>query len=307
MPAPSVTYTLTNGTTADATQVQQNFTDLVNAMSDGTKDFSINAITAAGTATFNGNVTLGNASGDDVTFTGSLASTIPIKTNNSFNIGSATLGLAGLYLGTAGLGATARVVAASHASGRTYTGPDAGATATFLMSEGAKTINGACTFATAPTLITGRTDGSLPGSGYLGEVIYGPSNKAVGAMVSFTSSGAWKNFQTISLTAGNWLVIVQFQLQPGSNTTVFDLNTSTDFNISAATASGTGANGNNAGIDYNSIWIDNATNEQGKVASASIVTFLSPTSTTTYYVNANCTYTGTAPKARAGIQAFRLP
>ena len=138
MPAPSVTYTLTNGTTADATQVQQNFTDLVNAMSDGTKDFSINALTAAGTATFNGNVTLGNASGDDVTFTGSLASTIPIKTNNSFNIGSATLGLAGLYLGTAGLGATARVVAASHASARTYTVPELTAIASGLTLQPAQ-------------------------------------------------------------------------------------------------------------------------------------------------------------------------
>jgi hypothetical protein len=95
----SLTYTLTNGTTADASQVMQNFNDIVNGTSDGTKDFSINALTCAGAATFNGNVTLGNASGDDVTITGSLASSIAIKTTNTYNIGSSTLGLASIYFG----------------------------------------------------------------------------------------------------------------------------------------------------------------------------------------------------------------
>lgn len=95
----SVTYSFSNSTTADASQVNQNFTDIINGTSDGTKDFSINALTCAGTATLNGNVTLGNSSADDLTFTGSLASSVPIKTNNSYDIGSATLGLAGVYLG----------------------------------------------------------------------------------------------------------------------------------------------------------------------------------------------------------------
>ncbi len=68
MAAPSYTYTLTNGTTADASQVQQNFTDIRNGVTDSTKDLSISALTCAGSVTFNGNVTLGNASGDDITF-----------------------------------------------------------------------------------------------------------------------------------------------------------------------------------------------------------------------------------------------
>lgn len=93
----SYTYTLTNGTTADATQVQQNFTDVRNGVSDGTSDISCAALTAAGTATFNGNVTLGNASGDDITLTGSLASSIPIKTDSSYDIGTSSLRLRRLY------------------------------------------------------------------------------------------------------------------------------------------------------------------------------------------------------------------
>lgn len=99
MPSPSYTYTLTNGTTADASQVMQNFNDIKNGVTDGTKDLSISALTCAGTATLNGNVNLGNASGDDLTVTASLASTIPIKTTASYDIGSSTLGLRALYFG----------------------------------------------------------------------------------------------------------------------------------------------------------------------------------------------------------------
>lgn len=121
MSAITVTYTFTNGAVADAVQVNQNFTDLINGTSDGTKDFSINALTVAGAATLNGNVTLGNASADDVTVTGSLASSIPIKTNATFDFGSSTLGLASIYLGSAG-GKTTRIVGGATNS-HTYTLP----------------------------------------------------------------------------------------------------------------------------------------------------------------------------------------
>lgn len=99
MSGPSYTYTLTNGTTASASEVMQNFNDILNGVSDGTKDLSVAAFTASGTATFNGGVTLGNATADDITVTGSLASTIPIKTTNSYDIGSTTLGLRALFFG----------------------------------------------------------------------------------------------------------------------------------------------------------------------------------------------------------------
>jgi hypothetical protein len=93
MAAPSLTYTLTNGSTADATQVMQDLNDILNGVTDGTKDLSISALTCAGTATFNGAVTLGNASGDDITITGSVASSIAIKTDDAFDIGSSSLRL----------------------------------------------------------------------------------------------------------------------------------------------------------------------------------------------------------------------
>lgn len=95
----SVSNTFANSTTADATQVNQNFTDIINGTSDGTKDFSISALTVGGTLTANGNVSLGNASSDDLSITASLASSLAIKTTATYNVGSSTLGLLSIYLG----------------------------------------------------------------------------------------------------------------------------------------------------------------------------------------------------------------
>jgi hypothetical protein len=58
MANPSVTYTFTNGTSADGPEVSQNFTDLINSLTDGTKDITINDLTT------NGNTTLGSNSSD---------------------------------------------------------------------------------------------------------------------------------------------------------------------------------------------------------------------------------------------------
>lgn len=109
MAAPSVTYIFANSTTADATQVNQNFTDVINGVSDGTKDLNAASLTIVGSTTLNGSVSLGDGTPDNISFLGSLASTIPIKTNALYDFGSATLGLASIYLGSAG-GFTTRVV-----------------------------------------------------------------------------------------------------------------------------------------------------------------------------------------------------
>lgn len=137
MASPAVTYTFTNGTASDATAVNQNFTDIINGITDGTKDLSINALTAAGNVSISGNTTLGNASGDDVTITGSLASTINIKTTNSYNIGSATLGLASIYFGANSQ--TVRILPSSSMSATwTLTLPvTAGTSGYYLKTDGA--------------------------------------------------------------------------------------------------------------------------------------------------------------------------
>lgn len=142
MAAPTLTYTLTNGTTADASQVMQNFNDLLNGITDGTKDLTINALTCNGAATLNGNVTLGNGSVDDVTFSGSIASSIPIKTTFSYDFGTSTIGLKSIYLGDAGSAArTTRIIGGSISSSYTLTLPADAGTNTFMPeSNGSGTL-----------------------------------------------------------------------------------------------------------------------------------------------------------------------
>lgn len=130
MTSPSITYTFSNGTTADGTQVNQNFTDLINSLTDATKSLSIDALTCAGTATFNGAVALGNGTPDDISVGGSLASSIPIKTTFSYDFGTATIGLKSVYFGSADSAArTTRIIGATVGSSWTLTLPTGAGTA----------------------------------------------------------------------------------------------------------------------------------------------------------------------------------
>lgn len=120
----SVTHTFSNSTTADATQVNTNFTDIINGTSDGTKDMSISALTLAGALTANGNTVIGNASSDTLTVTASLASTINIGTTYSYDIGSATIGLKRVYFGSIDSAArTTLITAGTVSSSNTCTLP----------------------------------------------------------------------------------------------------------------------------------------------------------------------------------------
>lgn len=56
MAAPSITYTFVAGTTARAAELNQNFTDIINAITDGTKDITVNDLTVNGDITYSGAV-----------------------------------------------------------------------------------------------------------------------------------------------------------------------------------------------------------------------------------------------------------
>jgi len=88
MAIPSVTYTFTNSTVADATEVNTNFSDLINALTDGTSDHSISTLTLAGALTANGNVTLGNASGDTMTVNATPTFAAATTFSNTVTIGA---------------------------------------------------------------------------------------------------------------------------------------------------------------------------------------------------------------------------
>ena len=161
MPAPAYTYTLTNGSTADASQVTQNFNDILNGVTDGTKNLSISALTVGGAATFNGAMNFGSASDDDITILGSLASSFPVKTNTSYNIGAATLGLLSVYIGGTST-YTTRILGAATSTWTLTLPVDGGSSGTYLQTNGSGTTSWAKTAATADAITSGFVTSFVP-------------------------------------------------------------------------------------------------------------------------------------------------
>jgi len=310
MAYPTVTYTFSNSTTADATQVNQNFTDLINGLSDGTKDLSISALTVAGTATLNGAVNLGNATSDDITITGYLASSFIPKTNQTYDIGTADLGLRALYLGVASAGAlTAKVIAsASIAADRIYTMPEAGADASFVMTDGTQTISGAKTFDTAGNAIKGIASGGTIASGYIGEVIA----KNPGTGTNAGSTGVYSNVlgsgQYIALTAGRWSISASFVLFSETSTTIAAGNNQLLIISTNETNDNSGVD-SNYGSDRDACETATTRTPGSGVAIASLKVnnlIVDISGTTNYYAKGIAQYGSTAPKWYGKLQAIRI-
>ena len=73
-----------------------NIVEVANGMGGGAGSFT--TLTASGATTLNGAVTLGDATGDDITFTGRIASHMIPKTNNTYSLGTSSLRWNDLYL-----------------------------------------------------------------------------------------------------------------------------------------------------------------------------------------------------------------
>ena len=131
MAIPALTYTITNGNTSDASQVMQNFNDLLNGVTDGTKSLTIDALTT------NGSVTLGNGITKTVTINGVVSSNVLFGTTYTYSLGSSTVGLRGMYLGSADSAArTTRIQGATVASSWDLTLPTgAGTIGQFLVDS----------------------------------------------------------------------------------------------------------------------------------------------------------------------------
>jgi hypothetical protein len=133
----TVTNTLVNGNTADAGELNTNFSDVIAATSDGTKDMNINALTCAGAVAFNGNTTLGNATSDTVTFTARVASSVLPSADDTYDLGSAALQWRQLYADDITVNATTLVTDA--ANGRVGIGTASPSTNFHLDANGGNT------------------------------------------------------------------------------------------------------------------------------------------------------------------------
>lgn len=215
MTAPSVTHTFTNGTTADATAVNQNFTDLISAMTDGSKSFSIDALTVAGAATLNGAVNLGNATGDDITVNGYLDSSLTPKTDNTYDLGTAAKAWKDAYF-----------------DGIVYTDKNSELTST----QG--------------TMVQGRTSGAHADTGYIGEVVSGTISSTAGI-----TSGSEYTFGTLpSLPAGNWNLHAKVYIQCAATTVCSLMGVGIGLNDSLNYANATSVGGPNLAGRDGCVW-----------------------------------------------------
>jgi hypothetical protein len=76
-----MSYNLMNGTVNDATQVAQNFTDIVNGLSTGTKDINVSTAAVGTLNATTGNLTTINAS----TVSAAVGATVKLLTNMAWN------------------------------------------------------------------------------------------------------------------------------------------------------------------------------------------------------------------------------
>ena len=152
----AVTYTFVAGATSSASNVNSNFTDIVNGLSDGTKDLSISALTCAGNVTFNANMTLGNASGDTITMTGSVASHVNPSAHNTYDFGTVTtLGWRALFLASSSATKTAKLLGPATSSDIIVTMP--AITGTLALEEASITKSTTYTAAATDDIILATT------------------------------------------------------------------------------------------------------------------------------------------------------
>lgn len=278
----SVSNTFTNGTTADASQVNQNFTDIINGTSDGTKDFSISALTVGGAFTANGNATLGNASSDDLTITASLASTLNIKTTASFDVGSTTIGLRALFLGLSTF--TTKLATAATASW-TFTFPTTAGTNGYIM----QTDGSGNTSWIKDKL--GTTTNDSASSGYIGYEVRAAST----TLTAWSTNGSWGDVAQILVPAGDHDIDALLSVERNGSTI-------TSASIAVTTSSGTSSTGQLLGDNYTPFPYPLSTGSQYTFGAINGYR-VSVATATTHYLKFNATFSVADPRIAYRIRA----
>lgn len=244
MAYPSVTYAPANGDASDITKINQNFTDLINALSDSSKDIAINALTAAGAATLNGHVTLGSGSADNLTSNGTYISHLT-PTDATYDLGTSSARWRRVYLSSGWVGTITNDAAASGYVGeyitvsRTFAAKTAVTTATPLnvtsssldLTAGDWEVDAmvGLDFATAPAVTVAHvaistTSATLPGSGYY----LVPSSNQVqmtGISDQAVSNVHWTtvipSFRVSIASSTSFYLVASYTFSGGTTVTVF--------------------------------------------------------------------------------------
>jgi hypothetical protein len=176
--------------------------------------------TSSGNTSMNGNVTLGSSSSNTIDFNGIAGTAIEMADQNISDVQNIALGVPSgsqytpvngtISFFTSTSTNRATMVSAVQGGNFLYTIPNAGASASFVVTQGAQTINGGKTFAstnatgnTAP-LIVNNTHASGSGNNALGATITSTGTSTGGTNTALTltaSSGTTNN--AMEVTSGN--------------------------------------------------------------------------------------------------------
>src|SRR3990167_6194257 len=195
----------------------QNFNDILNGVSDGTKDLSISALTVAGTATLNGAVNLGNATGDDITVTGYISSALTPKTTVNYDLGTSSLFWSNFYIGH---------IFAKVNDGTIYDEGDppysfTGDTNTGIYSEGADQLNLVTGGTSRVDISTSKFQCNLPIDVFTADALDTDAGGITHKRAATTGSNTYWTYQDGSGTTTGTIVV-----DADANTTAY--NTSSD-------------------------------------------------------------------------------
>lgn len=195
---------------------------------------------------------------------------------------------------------TTTISATAPAASRVVTIPDPGGAASFVMTEGTQTINGAKTFGStiatsgvtnaAGVDIQGTNTNDDAAAGYVGE--YTESSQAT---TNSPATDTWGDLTSISLTAGDWNV---------QSKVTWILNTATGF-VSVQSGVGT-SSGNVAPLNDNRMFALAPTASATVVSTAGPITRISVASTTTIYLKMLASFSGGQPQINGVIRARRV-
>jgi hypothetical protein len=223
MAAPVISYTFSNGTTSDASQVNQNFTDLINALTDGTADLTFGSAVISGALSAGGNVILGNAASDTLTIGGTVVSSL-LPTDATYDLGSAVKQWKDLYLsgnavfgGNLTVGGTLALTGALTLNGNVEIGNAVGDTLTITATLTSNLLPTAATYSIGSTSQSFKAlyldNASVNG----GAIYFDASNNsgivvnAAGASMTFgpsiTSMTTTGSFQSAGLTSTSTLSV----------------------------------------------------------------------------------------------------
>jgi hypothetical protein len=243
--------------------------------------------------TMSGNIAMGN---------GNITGAAQVTSTNFDAGASGTAGTVDVFPATAVKGkiqiaaansagdTTTTITNASQAAARTYTIPDAGADASFVMTKGTQTVSGTKTF-DGQLIGKGTATNDDAAAGYIGEYVA----SVITSSTNFPSTGTYGDLTSISLTAGDWDVDAVIDVSKNGATITGIL-----FGISVTT--GNSSTGLQAGDSRSSCFLPTASDN----GSGSIPRFRKSLSgTTTIYFKYEAAFSVATPQATGRLSARR--